>query len=193
MEKNCCVCHIAYGDNNYSPCRGGYIIHHLSLSFSSLSPHRSYIFLGRQHYPQTTPHSHSQMASRAPKKPRPRQRGRTSGIGAWYNKFAAFNVESLFSKSREPGPPRVVYVNEDLPGDYHDDKGRVKKEHVYKTNQVVTSKYSIITFLPRNLLEQFRRIANVYVNSLVSSNFFRLLDMLIRVNCTALLVLLLWV
>jgi phospholipid-translocating ATPase len=40
----------------------------------------------------------------------------------------------------------------------------VKKDHVYTTNQVVTSKYTIITFLPRNLLEQFRRIANVYVS-----------------------------
>ena len=120
------------------------------------------------------------MASRAPKKPRPLQRGRKTGLAAWYNKVAAFNVESLFAKSRLPGPPRVVYVNEDLPKEFHDDKGRVKKEHVYKTNQVVTSKYSIITFLPRNLLEQFRRIANmcVTINFLKFLWFFgKLLDM----------------
>jgi hypothetical protein len=28
--------------------------------------------------------------------------------------------------------------------------------------QVITSKYNLITFLPRNLLEQFRRVANVF-------------------------------
>lgn len=52
-------------------------------------------------------------------------------------------------------------MNEPLPDDYFDRKGRIKKEHVYNTNQVLTSKYTVLTFLPRNLLEQFRRVANV--------------------------------
>lgn len=84
-------------------------------------------------------------------------------FGAWYAKLAAFHVEDIFARKRTPGPARTVFVNENLPGDYHDQKGRVKREHVYATNQVLTSKYTIITFLPRNLLEQFRRVANVYV------------------------------
>ena len=84
-----------------------------------------------------------------------------AGYFDWYEKVAAFNVESLFSRSRVPGPPRTVFLNQNLPQDYYDKKGRVKKEHIYITNQVVTSKYTIITFLPRNLLEQFRRIANM--------------------------------
>ena len=29
-------------------------------------------------------------------------------------------------------------------------------------NSVVTSKYNVVTFIPRSLFEQFRRIANVY-------------------------------
>lgn len=33
---------------------------------------------------------------------------------------------------------------------------------IYESNQVLTSKYNIITFLPRNLIEQFRRVANVF-------------------------------
>lgn len=82
---------------------------------------------------------------------------------AWYDKLSNFNVESLFAKKREPGPRRTVFLNEGLPEDYYDKKGRVKKEHIYVTNQVITSKYTFITFLPRNLLEQFRRIANMYV------------------------------
>ena len=85
---------------------------------------------------------------------------RKSRIAVWYDKFAAFNVESLFSRKRPLGPPRSVFVNQELPEDYFDKKGRVKKEHSYATNQVITSKYTIITFLPRNLLEQFRRVAN---------------------------------
>jgi phospholipid-translocating ATPase len=83
---------------------------------------------------------------------------------AWYDKLAAFNVESLFSRHRQPGPPRTVFINENLPSDYYAPNGKLKKEHVYTTNQVITSKYTIFTFLPRNVLEQFRRIANVYVS-----------------------------
>ncbi|KAK0455620.1 uncharacterized protein EV420DRAFT_1644405 [Desarmillaria tabescens] len=90
-------------------------------------------------------------------------RGRFSGLATWFDKIAAFSIESLFVKERSPGPRRTVFVNESLPEDYYDKKGRIKKDHVYASNQVITSKYNIITFLPRNLLEQFRRVANVYV------------------------------
>lgn len=53
-----------------------------------------------------------------------------------------------------------------------DKKGKVKKEHMYHTNQVVTSKYTVLTFLPRNLLEQFRRIANVFFAAIAILQFF---------------------
>jgi phospholipid-translocating ATPase len=86
---------------------------------------------------------------------------KSSGLFAWYDKLAEFNVEALFSRKKLPGPPRAVVAHHDLPADYMTDKGKVKKEHVYSTNQVITSKYTIITFLPRNLLEQFRRVANM--------------------------------
>lgn len=90
---------------------------------------------------------------------------KSSGPFAWYNKLAAFNVEDLFSRKHLPGPPRSVVVHQDLPAEYKTDKGKVKKDYVYRTNQVITSKYTIITFLPRNLLEQFRRVANMCVKS----------------------------
>jgi hypothetical protein len=32
----------------------------------------------------------------------------------------------------------------------------------YTTNEVHTAKYNCVTFLPKNLLEQFRRLANIY-------------------------------
>ncbi|RDB22204.1 putative phospholipid-transporting ATPase C24B11.12c [Hypsizygus marmoreus] len=95
-----------------------------------------------------------------------------SGFAAFYDKVAAFNVENIFVRKRERGPPRTVFVNENLPADYHDHKGRVKREHIYTTNQVLTSKYTIITFLPRNLLEQFRRVANIFFLGIAILQFF---------------------
>ncbi|KAI5116853.1 hypothetical protein M0805_006806 [Coniferiporia weirii] len=111
------------------------------------------------------------MDSRSPK-PKLRPRKHSGGIAAWYDRIAAFNVESLFAKSKVPGPPRSVFVNEDLPQDYRDNKGRMKKEYVYTANQVVTSKYTFITFFPRNLLEQFRRIANIFFAVIAILQFF---------------------
>jgi hypothetical protein len=84
-------------------------------------------------------------------------------IAAWYAKFAAFKVEDLFSRKKVPGPSRTIFVNENLPETHFDARGKVKPEHIYATNQVITSKYTLITFLPRNLLEQFRRVANMCV------------------------------
>ncbi|KAJ7143107.1 phospholipid-translocating ATPase [Mycena crocata] len=95
-----------------------------------------------------------------------------SAVARWYAKAAAFNVESLFSRKRQPGPKRTVFVNETLPEGYFDPKGKVKRDHVYTSNQVITSKYTLITFLPRNILEQFRRVANVFFLAIAILQFF---------------------
>ncbi|KAF5358414.1 hypothetical protein D9756_001292 [Leucocoprinus leucothites] len=97
---------------------------------------------------------------------------RSSGLTNWYARIAAFNVEDLFSRKREPGPPRTVFVNQDLPKDYYDHRGHVRKEATYASNQVITSKYTIVTFVPRNLLEQFRRIANMFFLGVAILQFF---------------------
>jgi len=93
-----------------------------------------------------------------------------SGVAALYNKVVNFNVESLFARHPGPGVPRTVFFNQNLPDGYFDPKGKPKKEHVYPTNQVISSKYTIITFLPRNLLEQFRRIANMSVSTICTAS-----------------------
>lgn len=97
-----------------------------------------------------------------------------SRLAAWYNKLVDFNVEALFARRKEPGPPRTVFVNQPLPEHYYDPKKRhrVLKEHVYCSNQVITSKYTVVTFLPRNLLEQFRRIANIFFLAIAILQFF---------------------
>ncbi|GLB34572.1 putative cation transport ATPase (P-type) (TC 3.A.3) family, type IV subfamily protein [Lyophyllum shimeji] len=96
----------------------------------------------------------------------------TKPARSWFARAAAFKVESLFSRKREPGPPRTILVNESVPAHYLDHKGRPKPEHVYTSNQIITSKYTVITFLPRNLLEQFRRVANLYFLGISILQFF---------------------
>lgn len=92
----------------------------------------------------------------------PRQRGRWGRT--WHN-LANFNIVSLFERPPPPKTPRTIYVQEALPLDFYNVKKNgkkiIKKEHVYTTNQVITSKYTVLTFVPRNLLEQFRRVANM--------------------------------
>lgn len=90
---------------------------------------------------------------------------------AWRDKLRNFTLDSLFVR-RGTDTPRTIYFNQTLPGSYLDHKGRPKKDHVYCTNQVITSKYNIITFLPRNLLEQFRRIANIFFAFIAILQFF---------------------
>ncbi|KAI0053960.1 phospholipid-translocating P-type ATPase [Auriscalpium vulgare] len=95
-----------------------------------------------------------------------------TGFVAWYDKVTAWNVEDLFVKRKPPGPPRTIFVNEPLPEDHYDHKHRIKKEYTYEPNQVITSKYTVFTFFPRNLLEQFRRIANVFFLAIAVLQFF---------------------
>ncbi|KAH9607425.1 hypothetical protein KSS87_007515 [Heliosperma pusillum] len=53
-----------------------------------------------------------------------------------------------------PGYSRVVHCNQ---SDLHR-----KKPLRYKSNNISTTKYNILTFLPKGLFEQFRRAANIY-------------------------------
>ncbi|KIY50725.1 phospholipid-translocating P-type ATPase [Fistulina hepatica ATCC 64428] len=90
------------------------------------------------------------------------------GPAAWFKKIS---IENLFHRARGPQLPRTVFVNQPLPHSYHH-AGRIKHEHVYTSNQIITSKYTLITFLPRNLLEQFRRIANLFFLAIAIMQFF---------------------
>ena len=80
-----------------------------------------------------------------------------------YARFRDFSIGDLFERKRVPGPPRSIFVNQPLPQEYYDPKKphKVLKQYRYTPNQVITSKYTILTFIPRDLLEQFRRVANM--------------------------------
>lgn len=41
----------------------------------------------------------------------------------------------------------------------------------YKSNKIRTSKYSLLSFLPKNLFEQLHRVANIYFIFLATLNF----------------------
>ena len=54
---------------------------------------------------------------------------------------------------------RTIYINNEQPKGYLD-TNEIALE--YKSNAIKTSKYSLLTFIPKNLFEQFRRITNLF-------------------------------
>ncbi|KAH7907450.1 hypothetical protein BJ138DRAFT_1160138 [Hygrophoropsis aurantiaca] len=68
------------------------------------------------------------------------------------------------------GPRRNVYVNHTLSAMEVDHYGEPLAR--YARNKVKTSRYTLLTFLPKNLWEQFHRIANIYFLALVIFQIF---------------------
>ncbi|KAJ2234341.1 phospholipid transporting ATPase [Coemansia sp. RSA 1286] len=59
----------------------------------------------------------------------------------------------------ELGEERTVYINLNPPRSALDAHGRPPQ---YPPNQIRTAKYTLVSFIPKNLFEQFRRAANIY-------------------------------
>ena len=95
---------------------------------------------------------------------------------SWWSKMnimGELDPARLFASRRKPfSQPRSVYINESPPAHLFNKKGKPLKKSSYPTNQVITSKYTVITFLPRNLLEQFRRVANIFFLGINILQFF---------------------
>ncbi|PWN49110.1 phospholipid-translocating P-type ATPase [Violaceomyces palustris] len=73
-------------------------------------------------------------------------------------------------KKMKPKKRRNVYLNMPLASSELSKNGDPLNR--YPRNKVRTSKYTIVTFLPRFLFEQFRRIANIYFLGLVVLQVF---------------------
>lgn len=67
---------------------------------------------------------------------------------------------------------RTIYVNMDIAPEDLDDYGQPNKSYI--SNKINTAKYTWYTFLPKNLFEQFRGIANLYFLFLVILQMFPL-------------------
>ncbi|KAI8076840.1 uncharacterized protein BX664DRAFT_304347 [Halteromyces radiatus] len=61
---------------------------------------------------------------------------------------------------------RNIYVNMELPQSEYDEKGRLIDRH-FVSNRIRTAKYTPLSFIPKNLFEQFRNVANLYFLVLV--------------------------
>lgn len=73
-----------------------------------------------------------------------------------------------------PGERRNVYVNYPLGVLEVDVHGEPVAR--YERNKVRTTKYTILTFIPKNLYEQFRRVANLFFLTLVVLQLFPVFD-----------------
>lgn len=82
-----------------------------------------------------------------------RARLRRSHLYTFCNKPKATEAEAPHP-IQGPGYSRTVYCNQP--------QLHQKKPYKYRSNFISTTKYNPITFLPKALFEQFRRVANIY-------------------------------
>lgn len=64
---------------------------------------------------------------------------------------------------------RNVYWNMPVPEDQLDDDGRLPE---YPRNKIRTTKYTPITFIPKNLFYQFKNVANIFFLTMIVLGFF---------------------
>jgi hypothetical protein len=88
-------------------------------------------------------------------------------------------VSSVTTGTQLPLPTHETYVvHHNLPSSESPFwvviKNRRKRRP--QTNRIVTTRYNIFTFLPKNLFEQFHRIANVYFAILIGLNWIPIIN-----------------
>lgn len=101
------------------------------------------------------------------------ERLRSSASYVWHKlKQIDLNPETAFRRKRPPPASRRIMINMDLPKEAYDTRGRIRRQWLFATNQVITAKYTVYNFVFKNLLEQFRRVANIFFLVLVILQFF---------------------
>ena len=96
------------------------------------------------------------------------------------------SLTSLSSGPKQPAnenvPKRRIVINQKHKHPFLDSKQRPLQK--FPPNRIRTSKYTLVTFIPKNLYEQFRGIANFYFLSLVILQAFSIF-MTVSVAITA--------
>ncbi|KAF8375398.1 hypothetical protein PRIPAC_81827 [Pristionchus pacificus] len=78
------------------------------------------------------------------------------------------NLTSLFFRRREPEDTRLIVPNPAEDCSRYQLPNYIK----YSSNEISTTKYNPVTFIPRNLWEQFHRLANIYFVFLLGVDAF---------------------
>lgn len=100
--------------------------------------------------------------------------GKEASKALRYLSTGALSVRSWASensvKDESQDRSRTIFFNIFPPADMFDESGRYQQK--FSGNEIHTTKYNLFTFLPKNLFEQFRRIANTYFLTLVIIQIF---------------------
>lgn len=78
----------------------------------------------------------------------------------------ASEVKRQRRKKTKENKTRTVHANI-----LYDHKGNEDPNRHYANNKIKTTKYTLLSFLPKNLFEQFHRFANVYFVFIALLNF----------------------
>lgn len=80
---------------------------------------------------------------------------------------SASKVKKQRKKKTKENKTRTVHANIL----YDNAKGEENPNRHYANNKIKTTKYTVLSFLPKNLFEQFHRFANVYFVFIALLNF----------------------
>lgn len=78
---------------------------------------------------------------------------------------------NIFNKSNKSGPRFRTVVPNHVVGPDIPVKNKSHPNRDYRSNRIKTTKYSLLTFFPKNLFEQFHRFANLYFILVVALNW----------------------
>ncbi|WAQ89996.1 hypothetical protein PtA15_11A688 [Puccinia triticina] len=87
------------------------------------------------------------------------------------DRLTQLDITTLFDPPTPHPLPRQLNINTPLPTHAYTHNNKPTPAWEHPSNQIRTAKYSLLTFIPRNLLEQFRRVANIFFLSLVILQF----------------------
>jgi len=101
----------------------------------------------------------------------------------------ASTVSSVTTGIQLPFPRRETYVvHHNLPSSLESPLWvaiKSRRKGSPQTNRIRTTRYNILTFLPKNLFEQFHRVANIYFAILIGLNWIPIINTISKnVNIT---------